>query len=146
MFDWGWTLWDPENNALMKDAIKILEFAKGRGYKIAIACLASDGDVDRRMRLMGETGVSKYCDSIKISKEMDKNILLDGLLEEFGVHPEETIVVDDRTIRGVLWAVNNEATAVWFQNGKHSEELPLEGKEPDCTIHSLFELMDKGII
>ena len=64
VFDWGWILWDPENNTLMKDAIEILELSKGRGYNIAIACLASDGDVDRRVKLMEETGVSAYCDSI----------------------------------------------------------------------------------
>lgn len=142
VFDWGWTLWNPDKNSLMEGTLEVLEFAKDRGYKIAIACLASDGDVDRRIKLMEETGVSKYCDSIKISKVMDKDVLIDDLLGEFRVYPEETIVVDDRTVRGVLWAVNKGAIAVWFQNGKHREELPPKGKEPDHIIHSLSELKD----
>ena len=142
VFDWGWTLWNPDKNSLMDGTLEVLEFAKGRGYKIAIACLASDSDVDRRVKLMQETGVSKYCDSIKISKIMDKDVLLDGLLREFGVTPEKVTIVDDRTIRGVSWAANNGATSVWFQNGKHREELSPKGKEPDYTIHSLSKILD----
>ncbi|MCU0660470.1 MAG: HAD hydrolase-like protein [Candidatus Pacebacteria bacterium] len=64
-------------------------------------------------------------------------------MTELAVRPEETIVVDDRMIRGIAWGNRKGTSTVWLKKGKFADETPtMETEKPQCIITDIRELSD----
>lgn len=122
IFDWGRTLYDPENKVLYPDVKCILEIL-AKYYKLGIISLASDGKIERRLNLIKTFGLAELFSVIKIAKE-DKDSLYEQAFSELKVLPKETMIVDDRVIRGIRYGNSKGAITVWIQQGLFASELP----------------------
>ncbi len=140
IFDWGRTLYDPETKDVFLGVPEMLRTLSNQ-YKLAIVCLATDGDFDRRKKIMKDSGVEELF-SLILMAEGNKDLLYEKALSELGFVPKDVIIVDDRTLRGIRWGNANGATTVWVCKGKFSNELPNEETgEPDYTVTEVTELL-----
>lgn len=140
IFDWGRTLYDPDTKDVFPGVPGILKHIRSK-YELAIVCLATDGDINRRIKVMEANGIKDLFSKILIAKE-GKDKLFEQALSELGYSPEHTVIVDDRTIRGIQWGNQQGATTIWMKQGKFSEELPnTETGQPDYIISNIREIL-----
>ena len=141
IFDWGRTLYDPDNERLFDGVKEMLPEMAGK-YKLYIVSLASKGEEEivKRRKMIKDFGIEQYFQDIFFAPE-DKDSLYDGLVAKYTLNLAETAVVDDRIIRGIAWGNRTGVMTVWFQNGKFSSELPtLETGEPTHHITEFTQL------
>ena len=143
IFDWGRTLFNPETSKLFPDTVEVLECLSQK-YTLAIVALATAGEekIQERLQFIKENDLERYFASILFDVS-DKDSLYVKTLKDLNITSEETVIIDDRVLRGVDWGNKNGATTVWFQNGKFANELPNNNTgEPDYIVHSLLEIKD----
>ena len=140
IFDWGRTLFDNETNALFPETKDLLAYL-AVNYTLAIVSIAKAESIEHRERVIDEHSLRALFASIMFVGADAKYTAYERTLKELGYAAEQTIVLDDRTIRGIAWGNRNCATTIWLQNGKFANELPNETTgEPTHTIHKLGEL------
>ena len=142
IFDWGRTLYKPETEKLFPDTVEVLESLSNK-YTLAIVALATAGEekIRERLKIIKENNLGQYFSSILFDIK-DKDSMYVKTLKDLEVKPENVVIVDDRTIRGIKWGNKNGTATVWFQNGKFKDELPNEDTgEPTYTIHSLSDIL-----
>ncbi|MBI3335415.1 MAG: HAD hydrolase-like protein [Candidatus Portnoybacteria bacterium] len=139
IFDWGRTLYDHDNEQLFPEAKEVLEYLSKK-YMLAIVSLATDGNIAKRWKIIIENDLGKYFDSILFDPE-DKGRLYEITLQTLNVKPEEVVIVDDRTVRGIQWGNEHGTMTIWVKKGKFSNELPNDQiGQPTHTIETLTEL------
>lgn len=144
IFDWGRTLYDPESEALFPETKNVLEYLKSKNYTLAIVALATAGQtkIDERLKIIEKEELIPFFASIKFDVE-NKDKMYADTLTELGYETRDTVVVDDRVLRGICWGNKNGCQTIWFKNGKFAEESPNEETGlPEYTITSLKELED----
>jgi FMN phosphatase YigB (HAD superfamily) len=143
IFDWGRTLYDPDAEQLFPGVQAMLP-ELGKKYSLYIVSLASkgEGEILKRRKMIKDFGIESYFQDIFFAPE-DKDSLYEGLVAKYELDLSETVVVDDRIIRGIAWGNLSGATTVWFQNGKFASELPTaETGEPTHRITAFTELQE----
>lgn len=141
IFDWGRTLYDNDNNRLFPETKHVLETLSNT-YQLAIVSLSKDGDFERRWKIFREHDLEKYFISIQFTQH-DKDKLYEKTLSELKTNPKQTVVVDDRMIRGISWGNRNKAKTIWIKKGKFSKELPTpETGKPTYTIEHIAEILN----
>lgn len=138
IFDWGRTLYDPDTKDVFPGVPEILKELHSR-YKLAIVCLATDGDTERRMQVIRESGIEDLFSRILMAQE-GKDELYEQVLSELSYSPEQAIIVDDRTIRGIRWGNKHHATTIWMKRSKFSEEVPTE--ETGQPVHVITDIRE----
>jgi len=142
IFDWGRTLYDPETGSLFPETLQTLDYLKSKGYMLAIVALATAGasKIKERLAIIKEEKLVPYFVSVKFDVK-NKDKMYSDTLSEFKILPNETVIVDDRVIRGIMWGNANGCKTIWVQNGKFSNELPDDKTGvPSHTIRSIKEL------
>lgn len=139
IFDWGRTLYENEKEKLFPETIDLLR-SLSKKYKLAIVSLVTDGDFEKREKILRENNLNQYFSSILFTKT-DKDKLYDRTLLNLNVEPQNVVIVDDRVIRGIRWGNKRGAKTIWLKNGKFSNDLPTEETgQPTNTITSLKDL------
>ena len=141
VFDWGRTLWDPDNERLFPDAVAILErLASDRTLMIVSLATKGEAEIARRRAMIATLGIAKlFSDIVFVTEE--KDAAYESLYAKHVLVPNETAIVDDRTMRGIAWGNRVGSTTIWFRNGKFADELPDETTgEPTHIIHEFSEL------
>jgi len=144
IFDWGRTLYNPEEGALFSDTKSVLEYLKLKNYILAIVALATAGQskITERMSIIEKENLALYFVSIKFDIE-NKDKMYEETLFELGLKHEDVFIVDDRVMRGITWGNKNGCKTIWVQNGKFANELPDEySRSPSYTITSIIQLQD----
>ena len=63
-------------------------------------------------------------------------------MKEIGTTPQETAVIDDRTVRGIKVGNQLGCMTFWVQKGKFADELPNEDTgEPTYRIDTIKDLL-----
>ena len=92
IFDFGYTIYDPDKNELLKEAVPLLENLKNR-YKLALTSRTTN--VDERLEQIKKLGLNEYFDTVAVTaKGQDKD--LSQIMKNFRLNPEEVLVVGDR--------------------------------------------------
>ncbi len=139
-FDWGGTLHNRKTDTLFRGVPKLIQKLSTR-YQLALISLAKSSSPKDRRREIKESGIAKCFTLILVSSE-DKDGMYEKALVKLGVIPEEVIVVDDRTARGVAWGNRRGAITVWIKKGRFAGELPTtETGSPTCTIRNITEII-----
>ncbi|HEY4496793.1 MAG TPA: HAD hydrolase-like protein, partial [Candidatus Paceibacterota bacterium] len=135
----------------LPDGKEILEHCKDKGYKLALAVIASE--FEERKKQIGESGLAGFFEIIRIAPITKEQIwdhginvkdrLYDEIMNEWDFKPEEVLIVDDRMFRGIKHGNKNGHPTVWVRNGKFAHEIPnKETGEPTYIINSVKELRD----
>lgn len=139
IFDWGRTLYDNKGGRLFPETIDLLQNLSKK-YKLAIVSLVTDGDFEKRRKILRENNLNQYFSSILFT-QTDKDELYDRTLSNLNVEPRNVVIVDDRVIRGVKWGNKRGTKTIWLKNGKFSDDLPTEETgQPTNTITNLKDL------
>ena len=151
IFDWGGTLVDDHMTEELPESEQVLDYCRGKGYRMAVASLTKY--LERRKAQFLTTPLNKFFEAmlgaeINKGEESDinldkKNKMFDQIVQHFGLPRNEILIVDDRAFRGVKYGNKNGHPTVWIQKGKYANELPnAETGQPTYTIHDLKELKD----
>jgi FMN phosphatase YigB (HAD superfamily) len=141
IFDWGRTLYDPEIQSLDKSVPSLLERLKEK-YNFVIVSLAKDGNIQKRTELIKKYNIEKYFIKIVFTID-DKEKAYTETVNQLALSPKNTIIIDDRVVRGIAWGNMFGATTIWLKKGKFSTELPNEQTgQPTFTIKDFAELKD----
>lgn len=150
IFDWGGVLVDAETKERYPDGKKVLEYCESKGYRLALACIASK--FEERRKQIEESDIRHLfefvliepmpADKIWDSTYQGKDVVFNKVNEYFDLPPEEILIVDDRTVRGIRYANQHGHPSIWVHQGKFAEELPtIETGAPTYIAHSTSEVM-----
>lgn len=143
IWDWGRTLFDSESKLEYPGAQEILEYFQAKNCKQVVVSLVTDNSnatLDERQQQIEFSPLKPYFELVLVGEE-NKDDMLDEALVYLDSSPEETLIIDDRVIRGIKYANQKQIPCVWIRQGKFSDELPnSETGEPTYTINALEEL------
>ena len=139
IFDWVETLSEGSRKLFPKSE-EVLRECKSRGYVLGLISLAGHG-IRNRQDDISATGITKYfgCIIIDTQKTSDHYI---QCMEKLGIKPTHTLIVDDRTLRGISIGNTLGCKTCWIKRPKYAHEAPnKETGEPTYIIHSIEELL-----
>ena len=138
IFDWIGTLYDREEGVLpwAYDVLMETEFKK---YKIGLISIAYENE--ERMNEINKSGLTHFFDKIIIDDKKSEKQYLE-CISFLGSTPEETYIVDDRTIRGIAIGNKLGCKTIWIQRGQYATELPDEKTgEPTYKVEFIGEIL-----
>jgi len=138
IFDWIGTLHQFDGKGLFPYSEKVLMKLYSK-YKMAVISEAISDNVETRLRQIGE--LERYLQVIiaDINKTPEQFV---ECMNRLGVKPENTLVVDDITLRGIMIGNKLGCKTAWIQRGKYSDEIPNKGTgEPTYRINSVEDLL-----
>ena len=138
IFEWVGTLYDKNKKDLFPYSERILRELHPR-YKLAVISKAVSNNVETRLKQMSEIG--QYFDFIVADTDKTPEQFIE-CMRRLNVRPENTLVVDDRTIRGIIIGNKLGCQTAWIQNGEYAHEIPNgETGEPTYRINSIEDLL-----
>ena len=137
IFDWAGTLYE-KNKGLFPYSKKVLQELKSK-YKLAVISKAVSDSVETRVKQINEIG--HYFEVIFVDIDKTKKQYIE-CIRQLKTKPENTLVVDDRTLRGIKIGNNLGCQTYWIKNGEYSSEIPnQETGEPTKIIKSVEDLL-----
>lgn len=138
IFDFNRTLYDPDSDALMPDALKVLKKLSNH-FCLALHCKIGEG----REQRISELGLKKFFKKVILVENKTAQDFTNAAAE-FCIKPNEMLVVGDRIKSEITAAKAAGCKTIWFRNGKFAAELPSKpGEQPDFTIAKLEEVLEK---
>lgn len=143
IWDWGRTLFDSESKKEYPEAQEILEYVAAQNIKQVVVSLVSpqsNATLDERQQQIEYSPLRLFFQLVLVTDE-NKEDSLDEALSYLDLSPEEILIIDDRTIRGIKYANQKGCRSIWIQQGPFANELPnAETGEPTYTVKSLKEI------
>ncbi|MBI2045011.1 HAD hydrolase-like protein [Candidatus Pacearchaeota archaeon] len=140
IFDWIGVLSAGSKGGVFKDSKEILQRLKSKKYRLGLVSLAGYGN-EKRVRDIEDSGLKPYFDSIVVdtTKKIEH---YQRCLDELGVNPDEALIVDDRTVRGIKIGNELGCKTCWVMYEKYANETPnKETGEPTYRIKSTRDLL-----
>jgi FMN phosphatase YigB (HAD superfamily) len=137
IFDWIGTLYE-RNVGLYPSSEKVLRELKPH-YKLGLVSMGKDPE-ERKVDV-AKSGIADLFDSIIISNAKTHEQYLE-CIAKLGSIPENTCIVDDRTIRGIMFGNQLGCKTYWIYAGEYGSEFPnKETGEPTYRIRSVEDLL-----
>lgn len=137
IFDWAGTLYE-KGKGLFPYSERVLRELKPK-YKLAVISKAVSDSVETRLKQIGKIG--HYFNVIIADNDKTSEQYIE-CMNKLNVRPENTLVVDDRTLRGIKIGNKLGCKTVWIQKGEYSNETPnKEIGQPTYTINSVEDLL-----
>lgn len=137
IFDWAGTLYE-KNKGLYPYSERVLNELHPK-YKLAVISKAVSDSIETRLKQINK--MEKYFDVIiaDIDKTPEQFIYC---MKKLKTKPENTLIVDDRILRGIKIGNKIGCQTYWIKNGEYSHETPNKktGK-PTKTINSAEDLL-----
>lgn len=146
IFDWNETLADKSKGKIFPWSERVLQHLLARGYKMGLISLAKTGDTrekriaNREIEIKG-SGLKDYFTHVLVEEVKTPEQFVE-CMRQLNVRPESTLVVDDRTVRGIQIGNQLGCQTAWVQRGEYSGEVPnAETGEPTYRINSVEDLL-----
>ncbi len=145
IFDWTGTLYEGDKGLFpfTKEVLEKLKNMREQGirkYRLGLITTTRNG-IETRQQKIDPFGVLYYLDSLIIDTQKTKEHYLQ-CMGELGSTPETTMIVDDRTVRGIKIGNELGCKTFWIQRGEYANELPDEETgEPTHRIGSVEDLL-----
>lgn len=138
IFDWIGTLYD-RNKGLFPDAEQTLFQLKEDKIKMSLISLTKEQN--KRALEIFDSGLKSYFSSIVISPEKSHQQYL-ACMHLMNSHNISTLIVDDRTIRGIRIGTELQCPTAWIKRGEYAHELPnAETGLPTYTIKTVKDII-----
>ena len=139
IFDWVGTLSDGSRK-LFPCSMRVIE-KLSKNYRLGLVSLAGHG-VEARKEDIESTGVLRYLKSVIIDTSKNQEHYL-RCMREMETTPETTLIVDDRTQRGIMIGNQIGCRTFWIKDGPYSHEIPDEKTgQPTKIINSVEDLLN----
>jgi len=110
-------------------------------FQLVLVSLAGFGN-KRRMQNIDESGLRKYFNSIVIDTTKEPRHYL-RCMNEMSTDPVQTLIVDDRTVRGIKIGNELGCQTCWIMEDKYLHETPNEETgEPTFRIKSIKDIFE----
>ena len=135
------TPWHKEDEVPYQDADEILQYLRGKGYKIGVIANQSLGTAKR----LEGWGLLKYIDVVAASAELgvakpDSEIFLRAL-EMAGCKAREAVMIGDRLDNDICPAKKLGMKAIWIRQGfAIYQDVKKAEYQPDYVVDGLVEL------
>ena len=135
------TPWHKEDEVPYQDADEILQYLRGKGYKIGVIANQSLGTAKR----LEGWGLLKYIDVVAASAELgvakpDSEIFLRAL-EMAGCKAREAVMIGDRLDNDICPAKKLGMKAIWIRQGfAIYQDVKKAEYQPDYVVDELAEL------
>ncbi|MEX0616520.1 MAG: HAD hydrolase-like protein [Candidatus Woykebacteria bacterium] len=140
IFDFGYTIYDPENEKLVDGAIEALEEVHEKGLKLAL--VSRTKDVQKRLEQISNLGLNTYFDYIEVMP-LEGTKEFDPIIEKFGFEPQEFLVVGDRVRSEIKIGNQKGMETCQFLFGPRLKELPEKSDEkPNHKINKVSEVVN----
>jgi FMN phosphatase YigB (HAD superfamily) len=139
IFDWVETLAQLGGVGLFPYSERILRELKEKEYSLNLISIATNNN--QREEEIKNSGLISYFDKIIISdnKKIQQYI---ECIKAMGTMLQDTIIVDDRTVRGIKIGNWLGCQTIWIKKGTYENEIPNEETgEPDKIINTIEELL-----
>ena len=137
IFDWAGTLYE-KNEGIFPYTEKVLRYLKPK-YKLAVISKAVSDNVETRLKQINE--LRQYFEVVIADKDKTQEQFIE-CMKELKVIPENTLIVDDRTLRGIKIGNKLGCQTYWIRNGEYAHELPnKETGNPTKIINSIEDLL-----
>lgn len=137
IFDWVGTLYE-RGRGLFPYSEQVLKELHPR-YKLAVISKAVSDNVETRLQQIKE--LEKYLEVIIVDIDKTPEQFI-KCMRKLRVKPENTLVIDDRTDRGIMIGNRLGCQTAWIQEGEYAHKLPNEKtKEPTYRINSIEDLL-----
>lgn len=138
IFDWIGVLSAGSNKGIYPFSKEVIQRLKP-SFKLGLVSLAGFGN-QRRMQDITAAGLKRYFDSIIVDSTKTPQHYLE-CMDEMGVVPEQTLIVDDRTVRGIKIGNELGCQTCWVMADKYLHEEPSEQTgEPTYRIKSIKDI------
>jgi len=139
IFDWIGVLSAGSKGGVYPYSKRVLKELKPN-YKLGLVSLAGFGN-EKRIKDIDESGLRDYFNSIVVDTTKTIEHYL-RCIEEMKLTPETTLIVDDRTIKGISIGNRLGCKTCWVMEKKYLHETPNEKTgEPTYRIKSVEELL-----
>lgn len=140
IFDWGRTLWDNDNGVLFPDSKEILEYLKGKGYRMAVLSISAPEFFEKKYETIRNSGLASYFDKILVSTKKEKEEI-DEINKVWNFEYKDIAIIGDQVIREVAIANNLGMESILVKRGKFADQIPTkETGFPTHTISTVSEL------
>ena len=137
IFDWVGTLYQFNGKGLFPYSESVLKKLQKK-YKLAVISKVVSNDLETRMIQINEIAHYFKVRIVGLDKTQSDFV---RCLKELKTEPENTLVVDDRTIRGIKIGNNLGCKTVWVRKGHYEHETPdKETGNPTHTIDTIENL------
>ena len=139
IFDWIGTLYQRDIGPFPRSK-EVLEYFTKKGYILFLVSLSKDKE--KREKEIDSSGLKEFFKEIIIDNEKTEDQYR-NCMNQANASPRETLIVDDRTVRGIAIGNKLGCQTYWIQEGEYANELPNEKTGiPARTIKSVSELLD----
>ena len=136
VFDWIGTLYERDKGPFPKSQ-EVLE-TLAIHYRMGLISLTSN--ISRREAEIMDSGLWKHFQYVQACTEKNASEYW-KCMNKLNSLPEATLVVDDRTIRGIQIGNRLGCQTCWIEQGEHANETPNdETGNPTYSIQSIGEL------
>src|SRR3989338_1961096 len=119
IFDWVGTLYE-RNKGLFPFTKRVLRTLHPK-YKLAVISKAVSDNVETRLQQIKE--IQGYFEVIIADADKTNQHYL-RCIQRLKVKPENTLVVDDRTVRGIKIGNELGCKTAWIRQGEYAHEAP----------------------
>mgnify|MGYP001590661733 CR=1 FL=1 len=140
IFDFGYTIYDPEKDQFMDGALETIQLLHKKGLKLAL--MSRTKDPEKRKEQIKKLGLEKYFNFIEAlpihgTKEFTP------IIEKFGFKPAEFLVVGDRFTSEIKQGNIAGMNTARFLFGPEKDMNPTKDEEKhDYTISNLKEVLN----
>ena len=139
IFDWVGTLYQFDGKGLFPYSEGVLRKLHPR-YKLAAISKAVSDNVENRLSQINEL---RHYFSVVIADADKTSEQFIECMRKLNVKSEKTLVVDDRSVRGIKIGNELGCQTAWITQGKYSHELPNEETgQPTYRINSVEDLLE----
>jgi len=147
ILDWIGTLYQ-RDIGLFPDSEQTLSALQKKGVRMSLVSLTKN-DNSRKVEIES-SGLTKYFDHVVINKTKDASqyLMCMHLMNLRHNSPNEqisnrnTLLVDDRTLRGIKIGNELQCPTAWIRRGEYSHEIPnQETGQPSYTIETVSDIL-----
>jgi len=140
IFDWIGVLSAGSKGGVYPFAEEVLQRLK-HSYQLGLVSLAGFGKKRRRQDI-DESSLKTYFDSVVIDTTKTQQHYL-RCMDEMNVSPVQTLIVDDRTVRGIKIGNELGCKTCWVMEDTYLDEVPDEKTgEPTFRIKSIKDIFE----
>lgn len=138
IFDWVGTLYQFGGRGLFPYSEEVLKRLHKK-YKLAVISKAVSDNVEIRREQINE--VKRFFNVVIVDTEKTLEQYVE-CMQSLNVKPENTLVIDDRTVKGIKIGNKLGCQTYWIRNGKYANETPnKETGQPTRIINSVEDLL-----
>ncbi|MBS3168241.1 HAD family hydrolase [Candidatus Woesearchaeota archaeon] len=139
IFDWIGTLYEKGRGPYFFSK-RVLE-TLAKKYPLVLISKVN-GNLDARRQQIEDSGLVSYFKEVIVTKDKTDDLYL-SCISKLGISPRETVIVDDRPVRGIAVGNSIGCQTFWIQTGEWSFQVPdQETGEPTRRINSVEDLLE----